>query len=141
MHYAVHGILQARILEWVAFSFKGHLPNPGIKPRSPALQVESLPAEPAGKPKNTGVSSLSPLQWISPTQESNRGLLHCKQILYQLKYQGSPQSGQLGPKTNISNLASRSGLLRLILHSPLWRGLSTLWASQVALVGMPSACQ
>ncbi|CAM9157327.1 unnamed protein product, partial [Rangifer tarandus platyrhynchus] len=32
----------------------GHLPNPGIKPRSPALQEDSLPAEPQGKPKNTG---------------------------------------------------------------------------------------
>ena len=35
------------------------LPNPGTKPRSPALQADSLPAEPQGKPKNTGVGSLS----------------------------------------------------------------------------------
>ena len=54
---------------------------------SPALQVDSLPAEPLGKPKNTGEGSLSLLQQISPTQESNRGLLHCRQILYQLNYQ------------------------------------------------------
>ena len=40
------GILQARILEWVAISFSGDLPNPGIKPRSPALQADSLPSEP-----------------------------------------------------------------------------------------------
>ena len=59
MDYTVHGILQAKILEWVAFSFPGHLPNPGIKPRSPALQVNSLPAEPPEKPKNTRVGSLS----------------------------------------------------------------------------------
>ena len=39
MNYTVHGLLQARILEWVAFSFPGDLPNPGIKTRSPALQV------------------------------------------------------------------------------------------------------
>ena len=45
------------------------LPNPGIKPRSPALQADSLPAEPPGKPKNTGVGSLSLLQQIFPTQE------------------------------------------------------------------------
>ena len=50
MHYIVHGILQARILEWVAFSFSGDLPNPGIEPRSPTLQSDSLPAEPQGKP-------------------------------------------------------------------------------------------
>ena len=62
---------------------------PGIKPRSPALQANSLPAEPQGKPKNTGVSSLSLLQWIFPTQESNQGLLHCRWILYQLSYQFS----------------------------------------------------
>ena len=45
MDSTFHGILQARILEWVAFPFPGDLPNPGIKPRSPALQVNSLPAK------------------------------------------------------------------------------------------------
>ena len=50
--------------------------NPGIEPRSPTLQVDSLPAEPQGKPKNTGVGSLSLLQQIFLTQESNQGLLH-----------------------------------------------------------------
>ena len=39
--------------------------------------------------QNTGVGSLSLLQWIFLTQESNWGLLHCRQILYQLSYQGS----------------------------------------------------
>ena len=48
--YIVHGILQARILEWVAFPFFRDLPNPGIEPRSPVLQADSLPAEPQGKP-------------------------------------------------------------------------------------------
>ena len=41
----------------------GDLPNPGIEPRSPALQPNSLPAETLGKPKNTGVGSSSLLQW------------------------------------------------------------------------------
>ena len=72
------------------FPSPGDLPNPGIESRSPALQVDSLPAEPPGKPKNTGVGSLPLLQWIFPTQESNLGLLHCRWILYQLRYQGSP---------------------------------------------------
>ena len=40
---SVHGISQARILEWVAFPFSGDLPNPGIKPRYPTLQVDTLP--------------------------------------------------------------------------------------------------
>ena len=47
---SVHGILQARILEWVAFRFSGNLPKPGIEPRSPALQVDSLLAELSGEP-------------------------------------------------------------------------------------------
>ena len=41
--------------------------NPGIEPRSLALQVDSLPSEPPGRPKNTGVGSLSLLQGIFPT--------------------------------------------------------------------------
>ena len=83
----VRGILQARILEWVAFPFsRGSSQLRGIKPRSPALQADSLPAEPQGKPKNTGVGSLSLLQGIFPTQESNWGLLNCKRILYQLSH-------------------------------------------------------
>ena len=66
------------------FPSPGDLSSPGIKPRSPALHTDSLPAEPPGKSKNTGVGSLSLLQGIFPTQELNQGLLHCRQILYQL---------------------------------------------------------
>ena len=84
-------ILQARILEWVAMTSSRGSSNPGIEPRSPALHVDSLPSEPPGKPKNTGVGSLSLLQRIFLTQESNRGLLHCRWILYQLSHQGSPR--------------------------------------------------
>ena len=60
--------------------------QPRIKPRSPALQVDFLPAESQGKPKNTGVDSLSLLRQIFPTQKLNGGLLHCRWILYQLSY-------------------------------------------------------
>ena len=60
----------------------GDLPNLGIEPRSPSLQADPLPAEPRGKSKNTGVGSLSLLQGMSPTQESNQGLLNCRWILY-----------------------------------------------------------
>ena len=67
--YTVHGILQVRILE--PFPSPGQLPNPGIEPKSPKLQADSLSAEPQGKPKNTEVGSLSLLQWIFLTQESN----------------------------------------------------------------------
>ena len=70
---------------------QGNLPNPGIKPRSSALQVGSLPTEPPGKPRNTGEGSLSLLQRIFPTQESNWGLLYCRWILYQLSYGEAPK--------------------------------------------------
>ena len=77
---------------WSGYPFPspGDLPNSGIKPRYPALQADSLPAEPQGKPKNTGVGSLALFQQIFPTQELNQGLLHHRWILYQLSYEGSP---------------------------------------------------
>ena len=89
---------------WTGWPFPSpeDLPNPGIEPRSPALQVDSLPVEPQGKPKNTGVGSLSLLQGIFPTQESNRGILYCRWILYQLRYQGrhyrSRHNSENGPQ-------------------------------------------
>ena len=77
---------------------QGIFPNPGIQPRSPTLQVDSLASEPQGKPKNTAVGSLSLLQrffqwifradflynWLVWSQGSNPGLPHCRQILYLL---------------------------------------------------------
>ena len=103
----------------LSFLSPGNLFNPGIGPRSPALQANSLLSEPPGKPsvrmkwrksrsvvsdslqphglyspwnspgQNTGVGSLSLLQEIFPTQGSNPGLSHCRQILYQLSHKGS----------------------------------------------------
>ena len=78
---------------WSGYPFHspGDLLNPRIKPRSPTLQADSLPAKPQGKPKNTGVGSLSLHQQIFLTQELNCSLLHCRQILYELNHQGSPE--------------------------------------------------
>ena len=53
---SVHGFLQARILEWVAISFPGDLPNPGIKVASPALAGRFFTTKPPEKPQK--VSSL-----------------------------------------------------------------------------------
>ena len=80
-------------------SYQGIFPTPGIEPRSPALQADSLPSEPQGKPKNIGVGSLSLLQGIFPSQRSNLGLLHCRRILYQLSHQGSLKVSILHLKT------------------------------------------
>ena len=118
--YTVHGNLQARILEWVDFPSPGGLPNPGIEPRSPALQADSLPAESPGKPKNTGVGSLSLLQ-IFPTQESNRCLLHCRWILYQLSCQGSQFKAEViffSP----SELEGKHWLFLYLKSANLWTG-------------------
>ena len=79
------------------FPSPGDLPNPGVKPRSPTLQADSLPAEPKGKPKNNGVGSLSLPQQIFLTQESNRGLLHCRRILYQQSYERCPRKQGSNP--------------------------------------------
>ena len=68
---SVHGILQGRILEWVA--------------------------------------SRSLLQGIFPTQGSNPGLLHCRQILYQLSYQGSPWFVSLEKSLMLGKTEGRRG--------------------------------
>ena len=87
---------------WYPFPSPGDLPNPGIKPRSLVLCADSLPAEPSGKPKNTGVGSLSHLQRIFPIRELNRGLMRCRWILYQLSYQGIPGVGGVTKEWNVT---------------------------------------
>ena len=46
---SVHGIFQAKVLEWVAIAFPEDLPNPGTELGSPALRADTLPPEPPGK--------------------------------------------------------------------------------------------
>ena len=101
MDYTVHGILQARILEWVAFPFS---------------------------------------RGIFPTQGSNPGLLHCRQILYQLSHEGSPRilewvaypfsRGSFQPRNRtgdswisgwfFTNWTTREALQYLIYHTKAW---------------------
>ena len=80
---SVHGISRPEYWSGLPFPSPGDLLNPGTEPKSPTLRVDSLPAEPPGKPKHAEVSLL---QWIFLTQESNWGFLRCRQILYQLNY-------------------------------------------------------
>ena len=56
--------------------------------------------------QNTGVGSPSLLQWIFPTQELNWGLLHCRWILYQLSYEGSPTSQGVTTESVLNNFDS-----------------------------------
>ena len=72
MDYTVHGILQARILEWAAFPSPGDLPDQEIKPRSLALQVDSLSAEPQGKPNTNLLSASTDLPILEFSHKWNR---------------------------------------------------------------------
>ena len=136
MDCTVHGILQARILEWVVFPFS----RGSSQPRFPALQVDSLPAEPQGKPKNIGMGNLSFLQRIFPTQESDWGLLHCWRSL-PTELSGNNLSlnlalnsiddddnkkeqllsSALSPVLKASSDCSRNPLRSVILSSPFYR--------------------
>ena len=62
-----------KILEWVAWSFSRGSSQSRDQTQVSTMQADSLPAEPQGKPQNTGVGSLSLLQQIFPTQESYPG--------------------------------------------------------------------
>ena len=118
MDYTVYRILQARILEWVAFPFPGDLPNLGSNPGLPHCRWILYQLSHKGNPRILEwVASLSLLQQVFLTQESNQGLLHCRQILYQLGYQStinihisfpfySPQShlSRLSQSTKLSSL-------------------------------------
>ena len=85
---SVHGISQARILEQVAMpSFRGSSQLRGQAQISHTAG-RFLSSEPLGKLEKTGVGKLSLLQGNFPTQESI--YLHCRWILYQLSYRGSP---------------------------------------------------
>ena len=89
MDYTVHGILQARILEWVAFPLFRRSSQPRNQTQVSHIAGGFFTRWATGKPKNTRVGSLSLLQQIFPIQELNRGLLLCRQILYQPSYQES----------------------------------------------------
>ena len=111
---SVLGILQARILEWVAISFSRRSFRPRDQSQvsciagrcftvwatrkaqseshsvmSDSLGTHGLYSSWNSPRQNTGVGSLSLLQGIFPTQGSNPGLPYCKQIFYQLSHKGS----------------------------------------------------
>ena len=90
MDCIVHGILQARILEWVAFLFSRGSSQPSDWTQVSCIAGIFLTSWVTGDPKNTGVGTLPLFQRICLTQELNRGLLHCRWILYQLSYKGNP---------------------------------------------------
>ena len=91
MDYKVHGILQARILEWVAILFS----RGSSQPRD-QTQISPLCRQILHQLSHQGSPRI--LEWVaypfssgsSPLRNRTGGLLHCRRILYQLSYQGSP---------------------------------------------------
>ena len=86
----VHGILQARILEWVAFPFSRGSSQPRDRTLVSHIAGGFFTSWAMREAKNNGVGSLFLPQRLFPTQELNQGLLHCRWILYQLRDQESP---------------------------------------------------
>ena len=78
--YTAPGILLARILEWVAVPFSQASSQPRDQTQVSCIAGRFFTNWASGKPKNTGVGSLSLFQGIFPTQESNGGLLHCRRF-------------------------------------------------------------
>ena len=104
MDYTVNEILQARILEWAAVPFCRGSSQPRDWTQVSCTAGGFFTNEPQRKLKNTGVSSLSLLQLIFPTQKLNWGLQHSRSILYQLRYQGSKAcSWQLDKKISVDS--------------------------------------
>ena len=91
---SIHGILQARIVEWVAIPFSRG--SPGIKPAAAvAKSLQSCPTlcdpidgSPPGSPV-PGILQARTLGWVAISfSRSNLGLPHCRQVLYHLSRQG-----------------------------------------------------
>ena len=89
MGYTVHGILQDRILEWVAFLFSKGSPKPRDKTKVSHIAGRFFTVWATRKAQEYWNGNLSLLHGIFLTQESNRGHLLCRQILYQLSYHRS----------------------------------------------------
>ena len=86
MNYTVRGILQARILEWVAFPFSRGSSQPRDQTQVSHIADEFFTSWATREAQEYWSGSLSLLQQKFMTQELNWGLLHCRQIFYQLNY-------------------------------------------------------
>ena len=119
---SVDGILQARILEWVAVPFSRGFSQPRDETQVSCIAGRFLPTEPPGKAKNIRVGSLFLLHGIFSTQESNQGFLHCRQIFYQLSYQ------ILSHSKEISMVTKTEGKKRLC------SGVSVVWTCSMSVL-------
>ena len=92
MNYIVHGILQARILESVAFPFSRGSSQPRDQTQVSCIAGGFFTSLATREAQEHWSGYPTPSPGIFPTQESNQGHLHCRQTLYQLSYQGSSYS-------------------------------------------------
>ena len=88
---SVHGILQARILEWVAMPFSRGSSQPRDRTQVSCIAGGFFTVWATREAQYYWSGSLSLLQGNLPTQELSQGLLHCRQILYQLSHKESPR--------------------------------------------------
>ena len=111
---SVHGILQARILEWFAMPFfsPGDLPHPGIQPGSPGLQADSLLSEPPGKPQRACVPRETLCLWSQPEAQAPDGGFGYSWCLRQPV---SPQKRPRPPETACSLRERRGSWCQLAL--------------------------
>ena len=100
MDYTVHGIPQARMLEWVAFPFSRGSSQLRDQPGVSCIEGGFFTSWDTGKPRKTGVGCLSLHQGIFPTQGLNPGFPHGRRILYQLSYQGREEHSVFQRKGN-----------------------------------------
>ena len=91
---SIHGIFQARVLEWGAIAFSIHVliycESESHSVVSDSLQPHGLYSPWNSPGQNTGMGTCFLLQGIFPTQGSNPGLPHCRRIFYQLSQEGGP---------------------------------------------------
>ena len=118
------GILQTRILEWVAMPSSRRLAQPRDQTQVFLIAEGFFTDWEMREAREYWSGCLSLLQGIFPTQESNQGLLHFRCILYQLSYQGS--SLKVTAQINLKGLSSYIFIIYFMIsdvtfiYSPFW---------------------
>ena len=128
MDYTVYEILQARILEWVAYPFSRGSSQPRDQTQVSCIAGGFFTSCATGEFQEyswNGVGSLSLLQQIFLIQESNPGLLHCRRILYQLSHQGSQEDIKM--LINTWKKAQHCSLLEKCKSKLQW-GITSHWS-------------
>ena len=128
MDCIVHGILQARILEWVAFPFSRGSSQPRDWTQISCVAGGFFTSWATREAQEYWMGRLSLLQGMFLTQELNRGFLNCRQILYQLSYQGSPTPSYIPKELKTSthtNTYMTSFIAVVFRLAKRWKQMST----------------